>query len=253
MPVACRWHPRRSIPIGCAIWSGVSGGGSASPVTTSTRSTARRSPDRHWSTARRRRRPWTSRSEEHKLWAGVDLDERRTPGVRRGRRPDRTPRPAGAAARLGDRQTLASRLRRCRPLHGRGPVVPRADRAPTDHERREAAPTASGPGVQHRQLELPDERAGAFRTGASPGRQRGDRQDPEPRGLPHLDAGPRPHAARRPPGHAALGNGLAPGRHPHPVRRDRRAGLRRRSGQRAAGRRLAWPTRDDGTCSSRKA
>ena len=95
-----------------------------------------------------------------------------------------------------------------------------------------------GPGVQHRQLELPDERAGARRARPAAGRQRGGREDPEPGRLPLPHAGPRADAAGRAAGHAALGYGRAAGRGADPQRGHRRAGLRRRPRQRPPGRGL---------------
>ncbi len=78
-----------------------------------------------------------------------------------------------AVAGLGDRQAVAVGVRRRRPGPGRCPLVRPGDRTA---ERR--AGSAAGTGQQHRQLELPDERAGARRTRPGPGRQRGDRENP---------------------------------------------------------------------------
>ena len=62
---------------------------------------------------------------------------------------------------------------------------------------------------------------------------------PSQGGFHSPDPGPRPHAARRPAGHAAVRDRRPPRRRAHPQRRHRRAGVCRRSGQRPAGRGLA--------------
>lgn len=102
----------------------------------------------------------------------------RAPSPRRGhaRRPDPTPGPARPAARLGDRQALAAGPRRRRPGHRRRALVRRRHRA--DGRR---PGTAGRSGIQHRELELPDERARSRSVGTGIGRQRGHRQDPDRR------------------------------------------------------------------------
>ena len=106
-----------------------------------------------------------------------------------------------------------------------------------------------GPGLEHRQLELPDERPGPRRAGPGPGGQCGRGQDAEPGRVLRPDARPCPHAPGRSSGHAALGDGLAHGRGAHPLRGDRRTGLRGGPGQRPAGRGL--PRRHRSTAHAR--
>ncbi len=158
--------------------------------------------------------------------AGTPGPRRRHPGRAR-----RAPRPARPAARLGDRQALATGPRRRRPGHRRRPLVRRRHRR---HARRPHP--ARRPRLQHRELELPDERAGPRPAGAGAGRQRGRRQDPDRRRrrLPHPG-----HGARRPRGHpghprqrqrgrAVRGTGAGAG--------DRLRLLRRRTRHRCGGR-----------------
>ena len=76
---------------------------------------------------------------------------------------------------------------------------------------------------------------------------------PEPGRLPLPDPGPRPHAPGRPAGDPALGRGPPSRRGAHPQRGHRGPGLRRRPGQRAAGRRLPGRHAAGATCSSRRA
>ena len=96
-----------------------------------------------------------------------------------------------------------------------------------------------GPGLEHRELELPDERAGARRAGAAAGRQRRRREDAHPGRLDDADRRPRAHgprgAARDAAGRRRLG---ALGR-ADPLARDRGARVRRRAVQRRPGRRAA--------------
>ena len=101
------------------------------------------------------------------------------------------------------------------------------------------AHAASRPGLQHRELELPDERAGARRARAAAGRQRRGRQDPEPGRLPLPHAGARADAPLGTAGHAGVGAGCLARRGADPQRGSRRAGLRRRPVQRAQGSGLA--------------
>ena len=91
-------------------------------------------------------------------------------GGRRRRRDDRRPRRPRPAAGLGDRQAVAAGLRRRRPrrwtacagtwTRSRGCSPPTSTAAVRAH-------AAVRAGQQHRQLELPDERAGARRAGAA--------------------------------------------------------------------------------------
>ncbi|CAM5618355.1 hypothetical protein STENM327S_08042 [Streptomyces tendae] len=98
------------------------------------------------------------------------------------RRPRPAPRTARAAAGLGDRQALAVRAGRRRPRRRRCALVRRRHRG---HARR--ACSAGRPGLQHRELELPDQRARSRIARPSTGGQRGHRQDPDRRRrrLPH--------------------------------------------------------------------
>ena len=175
---------------------------------------------------------------------------RRAQGARqRGRRHDgRPPRPARAAAVLGDRQAVAAGVRRRRPRARRGPLVRRGDRPPARRPR-----AAARPGLQHRQLELPDERAGARRAGAVPGRQRRRREDPDPGRLPQPHPRPRVHGPGRPAGDAAVRRGVEAGRRAGQQPVARRAGLRRRPGQRPRGRHVARRPAGAATSSSRRA
>ncbi len=117
---------------------------------------------------------------------------RRTPRPRRGhpRRPHPAPRTPRPPARLGDRQAVAARAGGRRPGHRRRALVRRRHRA----DGRRPGP-AGRTGVQHRQLELPDERARSRVAGTGTGRQRGHRQDPDRRRCRLSDPGLR---ARRP-------------------------------------------------------
>jgi acyl-CoA reductase-like NAD-dependent aldehyde dehydrogenase len=124
--------------------------------------------------------------DEHKAWAKVDLDERRS-------------RVSDAVDGLIEHRDLLALLLvweigkpwrlacadvdRC--VDGVRWYLGQIERQLTD-ERRDAAPTAARTGVQHRQLELPDERAGARRAGPGAGGQRRGGQDPEPGRVSHL-------------------------------------------------------------------
>src|SRR6266511_3660084 len=113
--------------------------------------------------------------------------------------PLRTPVDGTVLVQLPRLDAVTARLCRRGPGPGRGPVVRDPDRAPGRRPR-----PAVRPGVQHRLLELSDERARARRAGPAPRRQRGRREDPVAGrgGLP--DRGARSDAPGRPAGHAGL-------------------------------------------------
>ena len=164
-----------------------------------------RSPARRGSTTTRRSRPSRTRAASTRIGPRSISTSARC-RVTRGRRcHDRAPRPARPAAGLGDRQAVAPGLRRRRPLPRRRAMVRRArSSASWRSGHPERTTPAARAGLQHRQLELPDERAGPRRVGAAAGRQRGGREDPEPGRVPHPHAGPRTDAAGRAAGHAAV-------------------------------------------------
>ena len=106
----------------------------------------------------------------HRDWAATPLADRKARVGAAVDAHDRRPGPARAAAGLGDRQAVAAGLRRRRPRPGRRALVPGRDRGDARHRRRRRpvrAHAAVRAGQQHRQLELPDERAGARRAGAA--------------------------------------------------------------------------------------
>jgi hypothetical protein len=123
---------------------------------------------------------------QHADWGKVELDERKervTAAV------DMMAAHRDLLALLlvwGDRQAVAAGLRGRRPRAGRRPLVGRGDRPAG---RGTQPPTR--PGVEHRQLKLPRQRAGARRAGPGAGRQGRRREDAEPGRLPLPDAGAR--------------------------------------------------------------
>ena len=197
------------------------------------RDPGRRQPDPGPAADRPRRRGRRGRRtpREHDAWPSVDLDERKR-------------RVAAAVAEMREhRDTLALLLvwEIGKPWRLACADVDRAldgvDWYLGEIERQLAGPPAAArPGQQHRVLELPDERAGARRAGAVPGRQRRRRQDPVAGRLPHPDAGARVHEAGRAAGHAAVRRRRRARRRADQQPGDRRAGLRRRPRQRPQGR-----------------
>ena len=129
-------------------------------------------------------------------------------GDDRSRHDGRPPRPARAAAGLGDRQAVAAGVRGRGPRARRRALVRRGDRPAARARRRGRARAAAGAGLQHRELELPGERAGARGAGAGAGRQRRRREDAHPGRLPLPDARARVHGPRRPADDPALGPGV---------------------------------------------
>ena len=151
-----------------------------------------------WSTTKRPWRPWTIALQEHQMWVEGRLSTSAGHGCRTavdGLIEHRDLLALLLVWEIGKPWRLAcADVDRC--IDGVRWYLGQIERQ-LDVERRHAAPAAAGSGVEHRQLELPDERAGPRRAGAGPGRQRGGGQDAEPGGLPHPDPGPRPHATRR--------------------------------------------------------
>ncbi len=149
--------------------------------------------------------------KEHEEWAGIDLDERRN-------------LVSDAVDALVEHRDLLALLLvweigkpwrlacadvdRC--VDGARWYLGQIERQLTV-ERRHATPTAARAGLEHRELELSDERPGPRRAGPGPGGQCGRRQDAEPGWVLRPDARPCPHAPGRSSGHAALGDGLALG------------------------------------------
>ncbi len=109
-----------------------------------------------------------------------------------------------------------------------------------------------GPGVEHRQLELPGERAGARRAGPGVGGQRRRREDAHPGRVPLPDPRARLHGPGRPAGDAAVGSGVQARRGAGQQRPARRAGVRRRPLERSRRRRPRSRTASAGTSSSRR-